>query len=76
VSKTHDEPLTKQALETLFKTLERQKLQPSKLIMDESTFHELTGKHCERCNGYYNKDLPVHPMDACDLEIARRIMEC
>ncbi len=46
--------------------------------MNAQDFKEIAGKPCKRCGGSYydpQDELESHPVDACDLEIARRIME-
>jgi hypothetical protein len=68
-------PLTKAALEEAFRIIESQPLAPTRIYMNKRDYDEITGKKCERCSGYYPNDLPSHPIDACDLEIARQIME-
>ena len=68
-------PITKSVLEDAFKVLESHNLSPTRVWMNKRDFDEIAGKHCERCCGRYNHDLESHPIDDCDMEIARRIME-
>ncbi len=68
-------PLTKEMLEEAFRLIEGQSLQPGRIYMNKRDFDEIAGQKCDRCKGYYSKDLASHPIDACDLEIARQIME-
>ena len=70
-----DNVITKKGLEDLFKILEKQSLTTSRIYMNKADYDILSGKHCERCKGYYNKELDSHPLFDCDLEITRQIME-
>ena len=67
--------IDRQSLKDAFEILFRQNLQPTKILMNEHDYNEITGKQCDRCFGYYRMEFESHPIDACDLEITRRIME-
>jgi hypothetical protein len=43
--------------------------------MNESDYEEIFGRSCARCKGWYSSKLESHPLDECDFEIARNIME-
>ncbi len=68
-------PLKKSDLLAAFNAIEKQSLKPSRIYMNERDYNDIAGQKCDRCSGYFSRDLPSHPHDACDLEIARQIME-
>ena len=71
-----DPPLTKSAFEEAFKILDSQPLTPSRIYMNRYDYEDVSGnKHCEECNGFFSKELGTHPVDDCNLEKVRQIMD-
>ena len=64
-----------QTIKHAFDILSKQNLKSTTVFMNETDYNELTGKQCDRCQGFYRAELDSHPLDACDIEITRRIME-
>ncbi len=68
-------PIKRSDLLAAFAEIEKQSLRPTRLLMNERDYNDIAGQQCTRCRGYFSRELAEHPLEACDLEIARQIME-